>query len=145
MSLAKSKLISLISAAPYMKCGNKAEFRQRLQWLSEGMLRNHMESIINYTPDRVEIDLYRTYKEVSDELVCPSPVVDVSQAGMFSGLITDVTNGVATQKINREGDVVYHAVKALSEVVTQGQVVDVKYAGNGVGIVGGRGVEDLGR
>ena len=53
----------LMDQIPYMSCKNKTEFRQRLQWLSEGMLRNHMESIQNYIPDQVEIDQYKNYKE----------------------------------------------------------------------------------
>ena len=52
---------SLIAAHPWMKCGNATEFKQRLQWLSEGMLRNHMEGIIDYTPNQYEIETYNRY------------------------------------------------------------------------------------
>lgn len=66
MSMTKAELIA---AAPHMaKCGHKAEFYQRLQWLSEGMLRNHMESVINYTIDQKEIELYKKYRKVPDDL-----------------------------------------------------------------------------
>jgi hypothetical protein len=47
---------------PYMKCGNKTEFYQRLQWLSEGMLKNHIESIIYYEINKDEILMYNNYK-----------------------------------------------------------------------------------
>lgn len=57
----------LMEQYPHMKCGNKTEFKQRLQWLSEGMLRNHMESIIHYKPDPKEIELYKAYKEKSND------------------------------------------------------------------------------
>ena len=54
---------SLIEKVPLMKCGNRAEFRQRLQWLSEGMLRNHLEHVIHYTQDPAEIEAYKAYRE----------------------------------------------------------------------------------
>lgn len=60
MKFAKAKLIE---AMPLMKCGNTLEFKQRLQWLSEGMLRNHLEHVINYKPDPSEIEAYQKYKE----------------------------------------------------------------------------------
>ena len=50
---------------PLMICSNMPEFYQRLQWLSEGMLRNHLESVIYYTPDQKEIALYKAYKELT--------------------------------------------------------------------------------
>ena len=52
---------------PLMKCGNKAEFLQRLQWLSEGMLRNHLESVTNYTQSRSEIEAYLAFKRSNHE------------------------------------------------------------------------------
>lgn len=52
----------LMDEFPLMKCGNRAEFQQRLQWLSEGMLRSHLSAIVNYVPDQSEIDAYRRYK-----------------------------------------------------------------------------------
>lgn len=55
---------ALMAAVPYMRCANKLEFHQRLQWLSEGMLRNHMESVINYKIDLGEIEQYRLFKEL---------------------------------------------------------------------------------
>jgi hypothetical protein len=53
----------LASAEPLMKCGNRLEFQQRLEWLSEGMLRNHLSGVVNYTVSQSEIDLYREFKE----------------------------------------------------------------------------------
>lgn len=54
---------ALVDLVPLMKCGNRMEFQHRLQWLSEGMLRNHMESVINYTVDQTEVEIYRKFKE----------------------------------------------------------------------------------
>ena len=48
---------------PLMRCGNRLEFKQRLQWLSEGMLRNHLEGIFPCTPDLLEIERYRLFSE----------------------------------------------------------------------------------
>lgn len=53
---------ALMKAAPYLRVPNKLEFQWRLGKLAEGMLRNHMESIINYTVDQDEIELYRKYR-----------------------------------------------------------------------------------
>jgi hypothetical protein len=54
---------ALMDRVPLMACKNKVEFQQRLQMLSEGMLRNHIEGVINYTPDMAEIEEYRKYKD----------------------------------------------------------------------------------
>ena len=47
---------------PLMKCANRMEFQQRLQWLSEGMLRNHVEHVVDYKIDHEEIEQYREFK-----------------------------------------------------------------------------------
>ena len=52
----------LMNDYPLIKCGNSLEFKQRLQWLSEGMLKNHLLSIIDYSIDQNEIELYKNYK-----------------------------------------------------------------------------------
>lgn len=52
----------LVAEMPLMKCGNRIEFQQRLQWLSEGMLRNHLESITRYTVDKSEVEIYQRFK-----------------------------------------------------------------------------------
>lgn len=53
----------LMKEIPLMKCGNMTEFYQRLQWLSEGMLRNHLMHIIHYKIDPIEIEQYKQYKQ----------------------------------------------------------------------------------
>ena len=55
----------LMRDVPYMTCGNRLEFQQRLQWLSEGMLRNHMENVTAYTINQSEITAYQKFKEVT--------------------------------------------------------------------------------
>lgn len=47
----------------FMRCGNLEEFKQRLQWLSEGMLQNHILGQVHYKPRQDEIDLYNEYRE----------------------------------------------------------------------------------
>ena len=55
----------LIDRYSYLKtAGNSLEFKQRLQWLSEGMLRNHMEHVIVYKPNEQEMADYKAYKEM---------------------------------------------------------------------------------
>jgi Protein of unknown function (DUF2591) len=53
----------LAEFVPLMRCGNRVEFMQRLQWLSEGMLGNHLDGIVNYKPDQSEIETYKRFKE----------------------------------------------------------------------------------
>ena len=52
----------LMEEVPLMKCGNKLEFKQRLQWLSEGMLQHNLTNG-GWPPDQAEIETYRRYKE----------------------------------------------------------------------------------
>ena len=61
----KPKDKALIEAVPLMKCGNKIEYMQRLNWLSEGMLRNHLEHIPYPKINQAEIEQYRRYKEAT--------------------------------------------------------------------------------
>jgi hypothetical protein len=56
---------NLLKAYPLLDVSNNLEFKQRLAWLSEGMLRNHMESVINYKKDPQEIEAYLTYRSFS--------------------------------------------------------------------------------
>lgn len=58
--------------------------------------------------------------------------------GLFSGVVLDISNGVAVQKVNREGDTVKHDVSKLSAAVSAGDLVDIKYR-NGVGEVISKG------
>ena len=53
----------LEQAEPLMKCGPIIEFKHRLQWLSEGMLKNHMQTH-GHTPCPQEQEIYRQYKEM---------------------------------------------------------------------------------
>ena len=53
----------LMEQYPYMKCGNVLEFNQRLQWLSEGMLKNHLYPIDRPIINQDEIKLYQEFCE----------------------------------------------------------------------------------
>ncbi len=53
----------LMKLIPLMSCKNRLEFQQRLQWLSEGMLRNHLESH-HCEPDTDEIEQYSNYRKL---------------------------------------------------------------------------------
>lgn len=52
----------LMQKYEYMRCGNLEEFKLRLQWLSEGMLQNHILGQVHYKPRQDEIDLYNEYR-----------------------------------------------------------------------------------
>ena len=51
------------------ECANLAEFKQRLQWLSEGMLKNHLTGVVSYTINMKEIELYQEYRESRDQIL----------------------------------------------------------------------------
>lgn len=53
----------LMDEVPLMKCGNKLEFQQRLQWLSEGMLAHHINNTAG-PPNQEEIRKYREFRKL---------------------------------------------------------------------------------
>lgn len=53
----------LMDTYEYMRCVNLLEFNQRLTWLSEGMLKNHITKVEDYSPNLQEIALYNEYRE----------------------------------------------------------------------------------
>ena len=50
-----------------MKCANLEEFKQRLQWLSEGMLKNHITAA-GHLINMKEIELYQEYREKREQI-----------------------------------------------------------------------------
>jgi len=60
----------LMDRYEYMRCGNLLEFNQRLQWLSEGMLKNHLyPRAWNYVINTDEIELCREYIEKRNQIL----------------------------------------------------------------------------
>jgi len=71
--MSKSKALNalrkqLMNEYPYMKCENLEEFKQRLQWLSEGMLKNHLTNDKNYIINQEEIALYQEYRKKREHI-----------------------------------------------------------------------------
>ena len=58
----------LMNSYEYMKTPNLEEFKQRLQWLSEGMLKNHIMGNYSYTVNMKEIELYQEYREKREQI-----------------------------------------------------------------------------
>jgi hypothetical protein len=58
----------LMNSYEFMKCNNLTEFQQRLQWLSEGMLKNHITQNGNYVINIQEIELYQEYCEKRNKI-----------------------------------------------------------------------------
>ena len=48
---------------PALNVANRTEFKQRVQWLSEGMLKNHLEGVIYYKVDPAEIKIFEVFRE----------------------------------------------------------------------------------
>lgn len=70
--ITKAKALSalrkeLMDSYEYMRCSNLTEFQQRLQWLSEGMLKNHVTHAGHMINMR-EIELYQAYCEKRDKI-----------------------------------------------------------------------------
>lgn len=57
----------LMNTYEYMKCANLEEFKQRLQWLSEGMLKNHITAE-GHLVNMKEIELYQEYREKREQI-----------------------------------------------------------------------------
>lgn len=119
----------------------------------EGGLRQaHSNSVSNAiysnsvdAPDFMEKEVFppenvlAEYPELRGKFADVFEARDVVGEGRFSGAILDVSEGVVTQKINRDGGTVRHALNSLSGPVVVGSVVDIAYV-DGVGVVGGQGV-----
>jgi len=58
----KSNEKELMVLIPLMKCFHRLEFNQRLLWLSEGMLKNHLEHVRNYKINEQEKENYVHFK-----------------------------------------------------------------------------------
>ncbi len=63
----------------------------------------------------------------------------IAREGSYIGQILDVVNGIATQKIGRDGSVVLHDLKLLSEPLVKGSMAEIQYS-SGLGRVSGIGV-----
>jgi hypothetical protein len=72
----------LYQKSPLMKVKNNEEFKQRLQWLSEGMLRNNIEGVINYRVDPEEIAVYRRFRGL--DTVAQDPAAQPGSAGLMT-------------------------------------------------------------
>ena len=71
--LSKTKALNilrkeLMNSYEYMKCENLEEFKQRLQWLSEGMLKNHMTNGKSTVINSEEIKLYQEYRKKREQI-----------------------------------------------------------------------------
>lgn len=64
-------------------------------------------------------------------------IADFVGEGQHVGKIVDIADGVATQKVNRDGTVVRHLLSDLSAPVAIGEVVNIAYK-NGRGVVADR-------
>jgi hypothetical protein len=66
MATTMAKRQAFMAKYEYMRCKHIEEFKQRLQWLSEGMLKNHMTNG-GHVIDAYEIELYKEYKDKEDK------------------------------------------------------------------------------
>ena len=57
-----------------------------------------------------------------------TPCPDVEN-GIYVGKVLDITDGVVTQKVNRDGSTVRHLMSKLSEPVEMDAVIEISYTG----------------
>ena len=77
----------LMDTYEYMRCANLEEFKQRLQWLSEGMLKNHMTGGKSTAVNMEEIELYKEYREKREQIQRGSTLQGVAKNSLneFAG------------------------------------------------------------
>ena len=88
----------LMNSYEYMKCANLEEFKHRLQWLSEGMLKNHMTDGKSTVINREEIKIYQEYRKKREQI----------QRGLTQGVAEDwnkvnhhdKTDGLSQKAVN---------------------------------------------
>ena len=88
-----------------------------------------MEDMV-FPPDRV-LDQYPEFKKTFADVFAKREVVS---EGSFAGQILSVSDGVAVQKINRDGNTVRHAMSSLNAEVIAGTVAEIQYQ-KGTGVV----------
>ena len=104
----------LMNEYPYMKCENLEEFKQRLQWLSEGMLKNHLTNDKNYIINQEEIALYQEYRKKREHIqqgsqgVAEGKKVDrmvghIEDTYKKKGKSADTASDIAWATVNKRG------------------------------------------
>jgi len=83
----------LMNSYEYMKCGNLEEFKQRLQWLSEGMLKNHMTGGKTTAINQKEIELYKEYRKKREQIQ-----QGFTSQGVAEGLTPSIIHKLADRK-----------------------------------------------
>ena len=83
-----------------------------------------------FPPDRV-LAQYPEFMKTFADVFAKREVVS---EGSFAGQILSVSDGVAVQKINRDGNTVRHAMSSLNAEVIAGTVAEIKYQ-KGTGVV----------
>jgi hypothetical protein len=88
-----------------------------------------MEDMV-FPPDRV-LDQYPEFKKTFADVFAKREIVS---EGSFSGQILSVSDGIAVQKTNRDGNTVRHAMSSLNAEVIAGTVAEIQYQ-KGTGVV----------
>ena len=89
----------LMNSYEYMKCANLEEFKHRLQWLSEGMLKNHMTDGKSTVINREEIELYQEYRKKREQI----------QQGLTKGIDENFANSAEAYRA--------HLIKTLPQIM----------------------------
>lgn len=77
-----------------------------------------------FPPDAVISEYAGLREEFADVFAARAPVLE----GAYSGLVLDVTDGVATQRTGRAGETARHALVNLSKPVHVGELVNIRYS-----------------
>lgn len=114
---------------PRMKVRNKAEFQQRLQWLSEGMLRNHLESVEYYRPDPKEIALYRRFRGLDDVTASAKRERTELNPEIVQTLGKHIRNLTPEERAKLRRDTAARLVDTIKQLPSSKEMAAVAYAG----------------
>ena len=119
----------LAQLEPRMKVRNKAEFQQRLQWLSEGMLRNHLESVEYYRPDPKEIALYRRFRGLDDVTASAKRERTELNPEIVQTLGKHIRNLTPEERAKLRRDTAARLVDTIKQLPSSKEMAAVAYAG----------------
>lgn len=122
----------------------KIDFEGRLQAAIELAIVEKEDDLLDNVNDPFESENPAAgikSSEPKGESICPGPIV---REGSCSGAVVSSENGIVAQRVNRNGDCVYHLATALSRPVVIGEVVDIAYDSNGQGVIMEKGKSGIG-
>lgn len=90
-------------------------------------------------------DYDRGNPDIAFSLASGSTISNLVSEGTHHGLVTNISDGVVTQKINRAGETVLHALPRLMGAIAVGDVVEISYKAGSAEVLSPAPSRDRGR